>query len=64
MAAFNFYIDGDPRKKVEFEVKRIINGGWAARNQEQLRKHIVLHNKKISHSYKLNVLDWFKGEVE
>ncbi len=40
MAVFNFYIDGDPQKKVEFEVKRIINGGWAARNQEQLRKHI------------------------
>ena len=37
---FTFYIDGDPLKKVDFEVKRVLNGGWAARNQADLKKHI------------------------
>lgn len=37
---FTFYIDGDPLKKVDFKVKRVLNGGWAARNQADLKKHI------------------------
>ena len=40
MDTFTFYIDGDFQKKVDFEVKRVLNGGWAARNQADLKKHI------------------------
>lgn len=40
MHTFDFYIEGDPNKRVNFQVKRILNGGFAGRNQEQVRKHI------------------------
>ena len=40
MPNFTFFIDGSPESKLEFSVKRLINGGFAGRNQEQVRKHI------------------------
>lgn len=35
-----FYVNGDAQNAIDFEVKRILNGGFAGRNQEQVRKHI------------------------
>lgn len=40
MQNFTFFVNGNPQQKVEFNVKRILNGGFAGRNQEQVKKHI------------------------
>lgn len=40
MTDFTFYINGDPEQKLEFSPKRILNGGFIGRNQEQVKKHI------------------------
>lgn len=40
MKNFTFFVDGNTQQKVEFEVIRILNGGFAGRNQEQVKKHI------------------------
>lgn len=40
MKNITFLLDGNALQKVDFEVKRILNGGFAGRNQEQVKKHI------------------------
>ncbi|MHB1404462.1 MAG: DUF2848 family protein [Desulfitobacteriaceae bacterium] len=35
-----FFVNGDAQKAIDFNVERILNGGFAGRNQDQVRKHI------------------------
>ncbi|MBC7343458.1 MAG: DUF2848 family protein [Clostridia bacterium] len=40
MNTLKLYLDNDPGQVIEYQVRRIVNGGFSGRNQEEVWKHI------------------------